>query len=137
MKESLEQCSPTEIPNAQSFTSQRSHSDTRSPFSDAARQRGRPRKYQLQVGKRPTDRSLVTTRRMHNDSAMRSRCRLNSMLDDLWSAVPTAQRVRPKSQSGLNTDHEISRADKIEIAVLYIRKMQEYLKNSVHGASFV
>ena len=59
------------------------------------------------------------------------------MLDDLWSAVPTEQRVRPKSQSGLKMEREISRADKIEIAVLYMRKMQEYLKNSVHGASFV
>ena len=91
------------------------------------------------VGKIPTVRSLVTTRRMHNDSAMRSMFRLNAMLDDLWSAIPTEQRVRPKSQSGvdLNLVREISRADKIEIAISYMRRMQEHLKNSVHGASFV
>ena len=63
---------------------------------------------------------------------MRSRARLNAMIDDLWSAIPTEQRVRPTSQSciDLNMGRDTCRADKVEIAISYMNKMQKHLKSS-------
>ena len=144
IENTLDQCSPAAITKLQSFSSQRSASIPRSPLPAPRRRPGRPSKSQLAIkssaGKRPSGRSLFKTQReMHNDTSSRSRERLNAMLDDLWSAIPTEERVRPKSQSNLDSDlvgiH--SRADKVEVAISYMRRVQEHLKSSSDGVTFV
>lgn len=142
-KESLDRFSPAVIRNVPSFNPQHSPSAPQSPLH-ARRRPGRPTKSQLAVQssdrKRPAGRSLVTARRQtHNDSAMRSRARLNTALDNLWNTIPTVQRVRPMSESGLDFHpvRDISRADKVEIAVSYMRKLQKHLKSSFDEDTFV
>lgn len=142
-KESLDQFSPTVIRNVRSLNPKHSPSAPQSPLHPRRRP-GRPTKSQLAMqnsgGKRPASRSLVTARRqIHNDSAMRSRARLNVALDNLWNTIPTVQRVRPTSESGpdFHTVRDISRADKVEIAVSYIRKLQKHLKSSFDEDTFV
>src|SRR5204862_5442372 len=127
-----------------SFESLHSSSTPQSPLPAQRRRPGRPCKSQLtiqsSVEKGPTGRSLgIARRRTHNDSAMRSRARLNAMIDDLWSAIPTEQRVRPKLQSriDLNLVREICRAEKVEIAISHMRKMQKHLKSSFDGVASV
>lgn len=141
VEESLDQFSSTTIGSVQSFSPQHSSSDPQSSLPTPRRRRGRPTKAQLAMqssdGKRPASRSVVTARRQtHNDSALRSRARLNAMLDNLWSTIPTEQRARPKSESSFHSS-EISRADKVEIAISYIQKMQEQLKGSFDEVTFV
>ena len=59
---------------------------------------------------------------MHNDSAMRSRARLNNMLDELWIAIPKHERVMPQEEEP--EEHEVCRAVKVEVAIHYIKKLQ-------------
>ena len=134
--DTLDQCFPTAIRKVQGFESLHS-SAPQLPLPAPRRRPGRPCKSRLtiqsSVEKRPTGRSLRTARRQtHNDSAMRSRTRLNAMIDDLWSSIPTEQRVRPKLQSCIDVDmvRDICRADKVEIAISYMNKMQKHLKSS-------
>jgi hypothetical protein len=59
---------------------------------------------------------------MHNDSAMRSRARLNQALEDLWKLVPEEERV---SQPEIGEDQrEVCRAVKVEVAISYLRKLK-------------
>ena len=105
-----------------------------------APRRGRPCKTRPSIPKRPRGRSLITARReVHNNSAARSRARLNSMLDNLWSTIPTELRVRPTAESVLNPHlvREISRACQVEIAVSYMLSMQEDQRRSSVGEDFV
>jgi len=77
--------------------------------------------------KRPTGHSGVKLRRqMHNDSAMRSRARLNNMLDELWSAIPKEERIVP--QHGTPEEREVCRAVKVEVAISYIKKLQAHAR---------
>jgi hypothetical protein len=73
--------------------------------------------------KRPTGHNAVKLRRqMHNDSAMRSRARLNQALEDLWKLVPEEERV---SQPEIGEDQrEVCRAVKVEVAISYLRKLK-------------
>ena len=62
---------------------------------------------------------------MHNDSAMRSRARLNQALEDLWKLVPEEERV---SQPEIGEDQrEVCRAVKVEVAISYLRKLKVQL----------
>jgi len=76
--------------------------------------------------KRPTGHNAVKLRRqMHNDSAMRSRARLNQALEDLWKLVPEEERV---SQPEIGEDQrEVCRAVKVEVAISYLRKLKVQL----------
>ena len=137
MEDSVDQSSPTIIRKSQSFSSQYSTSTLQSSLPTSRRHPGRPSKSQLAIQgsdrKRPTGGSLITVRRqMHKDSATRSRARLNDLLDSLWDVIPIEQRIPPKSLSDFDLDSmsKFSRADKIEIAISYMRKMQERLRKS-------
>ena len=86
---------------------------------------GRPSKAQLAAegihGKR--GRSSITLRReIHNDSAMRSRARFNTVLDQLWAVLPEKERAEIPNSDMSRT---VCRAEKIEIVIAYIRKLQD------------
>jgi hypothetical protein len=88
---------------------------------------GRPCKTQLAAlqadEKRPTGRALVTMRRqIHNDSAMRSRARFNTVLEELWNEVPEDERSKAIAKS--DPTRQLARAEKIEIVISYVRKLR-------------
>jgi len=88
---------------------------------------GRPTKAQAAAnypnGKKPTGHSAVKLRRqMHNDSAMRSRARLNKALEELWSAIPLPERTA--QAAGGEDSRDVCRAVKVEIAIAYLKKFQ-------------
>jgi len=57
---------------------------------------------------------------MHNDSAMRSRSKLNANLDELWNLIPIMERWAFELDGG----SKLSRADRVAFATIYIRKLQ-------------
>jgi hypothetical protein len=64
---------------------------------------------------------------MHNDSAMRSRARLNKALEDLWTVIPAQERTA--QLIGEDDNREVCRAVKVEVAIGYLRKLQAQLPN--------
>jgi hypothetical protein len=73
-------------------------------------------------------RSAISARRqLHNNSAMRSRLKLNIGLDQLWGEVPEQLRVQAL---GGNLSRHLSRADKLEVVLLYMRIMQTKVKSA-------
>jgi len=100
---------------------------------------GRPSKTQSSAQssniKRPTGHSAVKLRRqMHNDSAMRSRARLNKALDDLWKVIPTQHKICQADNYG-DDNKEVCRAVKVEVAIGYLKKLQAQLSGSQDGIS--
>jgi hypothetical protein len=98
------------------------------PSPPVRRQRpGRPSKAQAAQfpgQKRPTGHSAVKFRRqMHNDSAMRSRARLNSVLEELWNLIPKREKLGESTE-----EREICRAAKVEVAIGYLKKLQRGLE---------
>lgn len=107
-----------------------------SPPAAPTRRRGpgRPSKAQSAAqfpnNKRPTGHTAVKLRRqMHNDSAMRSRARLNKALEELWKVVPKHERAI-ESEEGTEDNREVCRAVKVEVAINYLKKLQAQLSNS-------
>lgn len=95
---------------------------------------GRPSKAQSSAqfpnNKRPTGHSAVKLRRqMHNDSAMRSRARLNKALEELWKVIPMQHRVF-QPESCVDDNREVCRAVKVEVAIGYLKKLQAQLSGS-------
>jgi hypothetical protein len=103
----------------------------------ARRGPGRPSKAQLAaqktIGKGLSARASASARReMHNDSAMRSRIRLNSTIDELWDSVPKSARSQYHSVTStwnpvggrIDPLRELSRAEKVAIALSYLRKLK-------------
>jgi hypothetical protein len=87
------------------------------------RKPGRPKK---SAQSRVKSRSIINKQRQfHNDNAMRSRARLNTLLNQLWDEVPESLRIRAM---GGNPPKRLSRAEKIEAAVSYMRVMQARLR---------
>ena len=84
---------------------------------------GRPSKAQLarekQEGKQSTKSAVTIRRVIHNDSAMRSRARFNTVLDELWNEVPERDRMVT------DPSRQLCRAEKIEIVISYVRKLQK------------
>lgn len=76
---------------------------------------------------------------MHNDSAMRSRARLNNTLEELWNIIPKTERtVQPDMQEGdLDDNREVCRAVKVEIAIAYLKKLQGIARNSQNEISLL
>jgi hypothetical protein len=74
---------------------------------------------------------------MHNDSAMRSRARLNNMLEELWNIIPKHERVvQPGMGDGdLDDSREVCRAVKVEVAIAYLTKLQNIARNSSRDVS--
>jgi hypothetical protein len=66
---------------------------------------------------------------MHNDSAMRSRARLNNTLEELWNIIPKHERVIEDGVGDADFDdnREVCRAVKVEVAIAYVRKLQKRL----------
>jgi len=91
---------------------------------------GRPSKAQLAamgIENRPSGRSLITMRRqIHNDSAMRSRAKFNTVLEELWNVVPRGERQIAISSS--DPSRQICRAEKMEIVIAYVRRLQKNVK---------
>ena len=131
-------------PNVEPPIEQRSFKNTElsHPPSTPVRRRGpgRPSKAQSAShfpNKRPTGHTAVKLRRqMHNDSAMRSRARLNKALEELWTVIPSQERnVQP--EGGADDNREVCRAVKVEVAISYLKKLQAQLSSSQawsHGA---
>ena len=69
---------------------------------------------------------VVMRREYHNDSAMRSREKFNSALDELWQEMP--ETVRSQA-SGQFAPRKLSRADKVEVAISYIRNVRSCVEN--------
>ena len=83
---------------------------------------GRPSKAQLAREKaegKLSPKNVVTMRRViHNDSAMRSRARFNTVLEELWNEVPEKERT-------VDSSRQLCRAEKIEMVISYVRKLQK------------
>jgi hypothetical protein len=95
---------------------------------------GRPSKAQSSAqssnSKRPTGHSAVKLRRqMHNDSAMRSRARLNKALEELWKVIPAQHKICQADNYG-DDNKEVCRAVKVEVAIGYLKKLQAQLSGS-------
>jgi hypothetical protein len=89
---------------------------------------GRPTKAELRARTSAEYRvSIISkSRRLHNDSASRSRARFSAMLDELWNEIPITER-RTTDQLEVFGQRQISRAEKVELAILYVRKLQQHL----------
>jgi hypothetical protein len=91
---------------------------------------GRPSKAQLAArgleSKNLSSRSKVTLRReFHNDSATRSRAKFNGALDELWKEIPEEHRSQV---SGFDKARQVSRAEKVEIIISFIRKLRRQVE---------
>ena len=100
----------------------------RAPSIDSAepiirrRGRGRPSKAQRaredSEGHQTTKNVITIRRHVHNDSAMRSRARVNTLLDELWDEVPEKERLTHPLRPNC-------RAEKLDIVRSYVRKLQK------------
>jgi hypothetical protein len=96
------------------------------PSSLVRRRRpGRPSNAQISelLKKRPYS-AVKVRRQMHNDSAMRSRARLNKLLEELWEIVPVQYRT---FQVENGKTREVCRAQKVEDAINYFIRLQAQL----------
>jgi hypothetical protein len=89
------------------------------PSTPLHRGPGRPKKYESksQVFK-------AIKKQSHNISASHSRARLNTVIDELWHLVPEDGRSR---RALLNRKRKVTRMEKIEEVIQYIREVQEEL----------
>src|SRR5271169_3222648 len=106
--------SPLKLPNPQSIPPGEQLTPPPSP-PHRRRGPGRPSKVNPATQlppKRPTGHNAVKLRRqMHNDSAMRSRARLNKALEELWTVIPSQERnVQP--EGSVDDNREVCRAVK-------------------------
>jgi len=126
------------------FSSNSNHAD-QSPYTGPKsqdsiavprRRPGRPRNVEMtarnekadQSAKRLTKRMLTTIKRqVHNDSAMRSRLRFNTILDDLWEEVPEWERSQALAKG--DPSRCLCRAERIEIVTLYLRELRKTAEN--------
>ena len=69
---------------------------------------------------------IVMRREHHNNSALRSRTKFNSALDELWQEMPETVRSRA---SGEIAPRELSRAEKVEVVISYIRDVRSSMEN--------
>ena len=99
-----------------------------SPPPPHRRRPGRPRKSQIDtqfsINKYSTNiASNKLRRQMHNDSATRSRTRLNKALDKLWKVVlEQAKTFHPECQ--IDNKRDVSRAVKVEVAIAHLQRLQ-------------
>ena len=92
---------------------------------------GRPSK-----AARPSGRPLATMKRqIHNDNAMRSRAKFNTVCEELWNEVPLAERAHATSKSA-DPGRQTCRAEKIEIVMAYVRRLQTSMNVHLKIASF-
>ena len=80
---------------------------------------GRPKK--TEQGSSAARRSRVAKREFHNDSAMRSRAKFNSALDELWNELPETARLEAIRNE---SSRQISRAKKLEVMISYLKSLQ-------------
>ena len=101
---------------------------TSASSSPPRRRPGRPRKSQIatqfSINKYSSNCAKSKLRRkMHNDSAMRSRARLNKALDMLWKVVlEQAKTFHPECH--IDNNQDISRAVKVEVAIAHLQRLQ-------------
>jgi len=94
---------------------------------------GRPRKGQSSTqfvdNGRPISYSRENRRRqLHNDSALRSRVRLNDAITELWEMIPPQEKAL---QSCSESVRYFSRAEKVESAIRYFEKLRKcYISGS-------
>jgi hypothetical protein len=89
---------------------------------------GRPRNVKNINQIRNTDTSAVKTRRKkQNESALRSRARLNKALDDLWRIVPE-QDQDFYLKNRVDNKMDACRADKLEVVVTHMKSLQAQLR---------
>jgi hypothetical protein len=101
----------------------------------SCRRPGRPKKSEQRPYSGVTKGQLKKSarRQFHNDSATRSRAKFNTLLDQLWDEVPEGQRVQAL---GENISRQLSRADKIEVVVSYVRIMRAKVKSVRSGTLY-
>jgi hypothetical protein len=123
--------SPTDSENPTDSPTRKSSPDDRPdtlPSEPPRRGRGRPSKAQLAQNpgsKHVSGRSsVIIRRRFHNDSATRSRAKFNTALEELWNEVPESRRILSAKDP-----LQVSRAEKIEIIISYIRSLRECVNN--------
>ena len=88
---------------------------------------GRPSKAQLATQGSAAKRSstIIVRRGLHNDSAIRSRAKFSAVFDELWKEIPKMERYKALKE---NSAQQASRAKKVEIVILYIKKLQAKVK---------
>jgi hypothetical protein len=122
---------PTTAPLVRIPTQQTSSAQDSGPSPQPIRKPGpgRPSKAELAARISPeTRRSLITkSRKLHNVSASKSRARFSAVLDDLWNEVPSRERSRG-GEFAMFGPRQVSRGEKVEIAIMYIRKLQMELE---------
>ena len=73
---------------------------------------------------------LTTIKRQgHNDSAMRSRARFNTVLDELWEDSPRMRTITSVILGKADPSRSLHRADRIEIVIFYLRKLRKSARN--------
>jgi len=81
---------------------------------------GRPKKHEVK-----TQVFKAMKKQSHNLSASQSRARLNSVIDELWHLLPQGHRLRRAHRGGKK--RKVTRTEKIEETIQYIRVLQEEL----------
>jgi len=115
--------------DVESATPEHSHKSDEKPLRQFRKAGpGRPNKAQLAARSSPENRrSMISkSRQLHNDSASRSRARFTAVLEELWNEVPPSERLRSE-QLEVFGQRQLSRAEKVEMAILYVRKLQQQL----------
>jgi len=106
------------------------------PQSGPGRRRpGRPTKGETLVkyfnSTRPTQSSTNGKRNIHNQSASRSRKKLNEALERLWDEIPSSERTVPANGSKDNV--RVCRADMVEMAIVYVKKLRKRVSEVEFG----
>jgi hypothetical protein len=92
-----------------------------SPVQESITVRGRgPGRPRGSRTKPRDDRKFLT--RVHNESASRSRAKFTASLDKLWNQIPAQERKKKLQE--LNSSRPLSKAEKVEMALEYVRRLQ-------------
>jgi hypothetical protein len=104
-----------------------------SPPPPVPRRRGPGRPSKAQIAARGLDNKnissrskIIMRREFHNDSATRSRAKFNGALEKLWKEIPEEYRSHVL---GINAVRQVSRADKVETMISFIRKLRMQVEN--------
>ena len=98
-----------------------------SPVPNTRRGPGRPPKALRADLNKPFIGSNKAARRyFHNESAIKSRAKFNGALEELWMEVPETERKRAV---GKDLSRQVSRAEKVQVALCYLRTLRRKVEN--------
>jgi hypothetical protein len=78
---------------------------------------------------------LKLRRKIHDNFRLRPRPRLHERVDDLWKVIPKEEKDLQVGAGSSDDGREPCRADKVVVAIAYIRKLQGQLASLDEGRS--